>query len=79
MSNHYNNKSDDNTKIQDFYNSRNQMGGINIIDQRGFCTRNSEEAKIKKESSDFELLFIKVNYVNFQIEYCDPVLLSSDF
>lgn len=49
MSNHYNNKSYDNSKIQDFYNSRNQMGGINIIDQRGFCTRNSEESKIKKD------------------------------
>lgn len=50
MSNHYNNnKSNDNSKIQDFYSSRNQMGGINILEQRGSFTRNSEESNIKKE------------------------------
>jgi hypothetical protein len=48
MSNHYNNKSYDNSKIQDFYNSRNQTGGINILEDRGYCTRNSEESNIKK-------------------------------
>tara|TARA_Y100000991_G_scaffold213015_1_gene198015 strand:+ start:399 stop:1073 length:675 start_codon:yes stop_codon:yes gene_type:complete len=70
MANHYNNKSDDNTKIQDFYNSRNQMGGINIIDQRGFCTRNSEEAKIKKDypfitlSNNSEIVIQNDNFRN---------------
>lgn len=49
MSNHYNNKSYDNSKIQDFYSSRNQMGGVNILEQRGFCTRNSEESNVKKD------------------------------
>ena len=49
MSNHYNNKNYDNSKIQDFYSSRNQTGGINIIEERSYCTRNFEESNIKKE------------------------------
>ena len=70
MSNHYNNKSYDNSKIQDFYNSRNQTGGVNIIDQRSFCTRNSEEAKIKKEypfitlSNNSEVIIQNDNFIN---------------
>ena len=49
MSNHYKNIPSNNSKIQDFYSSQNHNGGVNILDQRGFCTRNSEESKIKKE------------------------------
>ena len=70
MSNHYNNQPSNDSKIQDFYNSRNQNGGINILDQRGFCTRNSEESKIKKDCpfitliNDSEMVIKNNNFID---------------
>jgi hypothetical protein len=42
MSNH-------NLKIQDFYASKNKDSGCNILDERGFFTRNTEEINTKQE------------------------------
>ena len=70
MSNHYNNQPSNDSKIQDFYNSSNQNGGINILDQRGFCTRNSEESKIKKDCpfitliNDSEMVIKNNNFID---------------
>lgn len=42
------NKKHDNSKIQDFYNSKNHNREVNIIDQRSYCTRNFENIPEEK-------------------------------
>lgn len=42
------NKKHDNSKIQDFYNSKNHNREVNIINQRSYCTRNFENIPEEK-------------------------------